>query len=345
MGMSVMTPNKSVEPLIPALQSYWLKIHVIFGMLSYAGFTIAGCLAFFYLMRRGTSLSKIGSGICLVMLVNLSIAGGKEAFSTGKFFMASTATRTLPNGEVVQTKDTYRKFEGGPVITRLEEVPYAWIGFWASWVLFLAGSVVFWHVRRKENDSFEDPGEELTPEQAVKKGGDLLPLSVWTFRAALVAFVAFGANVMWAKNLSPTLSMASNPYLVMLLLMSFFLAIVYLVAQLRYLPFLKSLPSAGRLDELGYKNILFAFPFQALLLVTGAVWAHSAWSRSWGWDPKETWALITWFSYLIYLHGRLLLRWKGSTLAVISIISFVLLIFAFLGVNLVLSGLHSYGAA
>lgn len=345
MGMSVMTPNKSVEPLIPALQSYWLKIHVIFGMLSYAGFTIAGCLAFFYLMRRGISLSKIGSGICLVMLVNLSIAGGKEAFSTGKFFMARTATRTLPNGETVQTKDTYREFEGGPVITRLEEVPYAWVPFWASWLLFLLGSGIFWSMRRKENDSFEDMGEELSAEQAVKKGDDLLPAGVWTFRTALVAFVAFGANVMWAKNLSPTLSMSSNPYLVMLLMMSFFLAIVYLVAQLRYLPFLKSLPSAGRLDELGYKNILFAFPFQTLLLVTGAVWAYSAWGRSWGWDPKETWALITWFSYLIYLHGRLLLRWKGSTLAVISIVSFVILIFAFLGVNLVLSGLHSYGAA
>ena len=345
MGMSVMTPNKSVEPLIPALQSYWLKIHVVFGMLSYAGFTIAGCLAFFYLMRRGVSLSKIGSGICLVMLVNLSIAGGKEAFTTGKFFMAKTATRTLPTGETVEAKDTYREFEGGPVITRLEEVPYAHFSFWASWGLFLAAAGTFWVRRRRENEALPDLGEELSAEEAVKKGGDLTPAGSWTFRAALLAFVVFCANVGWAKNLSPTLSMASNPYLMLLLVMSFFLALVYLIAQLRYLPFLKSLPSAGRLDELGYKNILFAFPFQTLLLVTGAVWAYSAWGRSWGWDPKETWALITWFAYLIYLHGRLLLRWSGVTLSILSIISFVILIFAFLGVNLVLSGLHSYGAA
>jgi cytochrome c-type biogenesis protein CcsB len=130
-----------------------------------------------------------------------------------------------------------------------------------------------------------------------------------------------------------------------LLLMSFFLAIVFFIIQYRYSSFLKSLPSAGRIDELSYKNILFGFPFQSLLLVTGAIWAYSAWGRSWGWDPKETWALITWFAYLIYLHGRLLFRWSGSLLSIISIVGFVIMIFAFLGVNLVLSGLHSYGSA
>jgi ABC-type transport system involved in cytochrome c biogenesis permease subunit len=345
MGMSVMTPNKLVEPLVPALQSYWLQIHVIFGMLAYSGFTLAGCLAFFYLMRRGVSLSKIGSGICLIMLLNLSIAGGKEAFTTGHVYMARTATRTLPSGESVKTKDTYREYEGGPVITRMEQVPYAHIPFWITWALFLVGAGLLWQGRRRESEDLPDAGEELSAEEAVKRGWDLTPAGIWTYRAALVAFVIFCMNIAWAKRLSPNLSLASNPYLTILLVMSFFLALIYLVAKSRYLPFLRSLPTAGRLDELGYKNILFAFPFQTLLLITGAVWAYSAWGRSWGWDPKETWALITWLAYLIYLHGRLLLRWSGVTLSILSIISFVILIFAFLGVNLVLSGLHSYGAA
>jgi ABC-type transport system involved in cytochrome c biogenesis permease subunit len=82
-----------------------------------------------------------------------------------------------------------------------------------------------------------------------------------------------------------------------------------------------------------------------LLLVTGAIWAYAAWGRSWGWDPKETGALITWIVYLIYLHGKLLLNWKPSILAVTALIGFAVMVFAFLGVNLVLSGLHSYGAA
>jgi ABC-type transport system involved in cytochrome c biogenesis permease subunit len=345
MGMSVMTPNKSVEPLMPSLQSYWLKIHVVFGMLAYAGFTIAGCIAFLQLMRRGVSLSKIGSGIALVLLVNLSIAGGNEAFTTGRVFMARTTTKTLPTGEQVQTKDTYRDYEGGPVITRMEQVPYAHIPFWTAWALFAASAVVFWRTRKRENESLADPGEELSADEAEKKGRDVSKVAAATFYAAMFAFLVFCGNVFVSKSLSPTLGMASNPYLMILLVMSFFIAIIYLMAQPRYLSFLKSLPSAGRLDELGYKNILFAFPFQTLLLVTGAIWAYSAWGRSWGWDPKETWALITWFAYLVYLHGRLLLRWSSTTLSILSIISFVILIFAFLGVNLVLSGLHSYGAA
>jgi ABC-type transport system involved in cytochrome c biogenesis permease subunit len=345
MGMSVMTANKSIEPLIPALQSYWLQIHVLFGIVAYAAFSGAACIAFLYLMRRGVSLSKIGAGLALILLVNLSIAGGKEAFSTGYFYMARTATRSLPNGKVVQTKDTYREYEGGPVITRMERVPYAHVPFWLAWLLFAASIITFFKVRKKENDLMPDEGEELSADSAARKGNDLLPLARGVYIAALASFALFFVNIAWAKNLSPTLSMASNPYLVMLLLMSFFLGMVFLIVQFRYKTFLTSLPSAGRLDELGYKNILFGFPFQTLLLITGAVWAYSAWGRSWGWDPKETWALITWFAYLIYLHGRLLLRWKGPLLSVISIISFVILIFAFLGVNLVLSGLHSYGAA
>jgi ABC-type transport system involved in cytochrome c biogenesis permease subunit len=79
--------------------------------------------------------------------------------------------------------------------------------------------------------------------------------------------------------------------------------------------------------------------------VTGAIWAYASWGRSWGWDPKETWALITWFAYLIYLHGKLLLNWRPNLLSLVSLLGFVILVFAFLGVNLVLSGLHSYGSA
>jgi ABC-type transport system involved in cytochrome c biogenesis permease subunit len=345
MGMSVMTPNKSVEPLIPALQSNWIKIHVAFGIIAYAGFTVSACLSFLYLMRRGISLSKIGAGLSLILLLNLSIAGGQEVFTTGEFYMAKTVTRTMPDGRQIQTKDTYQQYEGGPMITRMEKVPYAAIPFWLTWGLFLASAVAFWKTRRRENETFADSGEEISSEDACRKGHDVSRVAQGIYGAGLVCFVCLFANVGWAKNLSPTLSLSSNPYLMILLLMSFFLAIVFFIIQYRYSSFLKSLPSAGRIDELSYKNILFGFPFQSLLLVTGAIWAYSAWGRSWGWDPKETWALITWFAYLIYLHGRLLFRWSGSLLSIISIVGFVIMIFAFLGVNLVLSGLHSYGSA
>jgi cytochrome c-type biogenesis protein CcsB len=77
-------------------------------------------------------------------------------------------------------------------------------------------------------------------------------------------------------------------------------------------------------------------------IFTGAVWAHYAWGSYWSWDPKETWSLITWIVYALYLHARLMRGWKGKKIAVLSIIGFASVIFTYFGVNFILSGLHSY---
>jgi len=104
------------------------------------------------------------------------------------------------------------------------------------------------------------------------------------------------------------------------------------------------LPTQDILDDLNYRMIAFGWPlFTAGGLVMGAIWANSAWGTYWGWDPKETWSLITWFVYSIYLHARYVRGWRGTQMAVISLIGFLSVIFTYLGVNLVLSGLHSYG--
>jgi len=344
MGMSVMTPNKLVEPLIPALQSNWLKIHVVFGMLAYGGFTLSGCFAFLHLMRNGVSLSRIGSGLAMIALLNLFIAGGREAYTTGDFTMAKTALRQLPDGTEIRTKDTYREYEDGPVITRMEKVSAATVPFWASVVLFLGAAVVLWTKRRRlpGADSLVSP---TTAAEAAARGGDVEALGLGLFAGGVLGLVALFGGIGYAIHGSETLTLQSNPYLTMLLMMTGFFCVMYLIIARRFEKFLGALPNAERLDELSYKLVLFAFPFQTLLLVTGAVWAYSAWGRSWGWDPKETWAFITWIAYLIYLHGKLLLRWRPNWLSVMSIVGFVILVFAFLGVNLVLSGLHSYGAA
>ncbi len=77
-------------------------------------------------------------------------------------------------------------------------------------------------------------------------------------------------------------------------------------------------------------------------IVSGAVWANSAWGGYWRWDPKETWALITWFLYAALLHGRLTVGWRGRRAAIFAIIGFACLLFTFLGVNLLLSGEHTF---
>ncbi len=102
------------------------------------------------------------------------------------------------------------------------------------------------------------------------------------------------------------------------------------------------LPSLKVLDDLNYKCLTYGFPLLTLGIITGAVWAEYAWGRYWNWDPKETWSLITWFLYAALLHQRLTVGWRGRKAAIMAIIGFLAVLFTFLGVNLLLPGLHSY---
>ncbi|KAF0218770.1 MAG: cytochrome c assembly [Geobacteraceae bacterium] len=102
-------------------------------------------------------------------------------------------------------------------------------------------------------------------------------------------------------------------------------------------------PSVRILDDLNYRAIMIGFPLLTLGIVTGAAWANYAWGTYWSWDPKETWSLIVWFVYAAFLHARITRGWVGRRAAILSIIGFAATIFCYLGVNLFLSGLHSYG--
>ena len=103
------------------------------------------------------------------------------------------------------------------------------------------------------------------------------------------------------------------------------------------------LPPPEQLDDLMYKSIALGFAFFTLATVLGAMWAAEAWGGYWSWDPKETWALIVWLNYAAWLHMRLTKGWRGRPLAWWSIVGLFVTLFAFLGVNMFLSGLHSYG--
>ena len=103
-------------------------------------------------------------------------------------------------------------------------------------------------------------------------------------------------------------------------------------------------PGAGVLDEVTYKMIAVGFPMLTIGIVTGAAWAQYAWGSYWSWDPKETWSLIVWFIYAAYLHSRIARGWRGKRAAILSVIGFAATLFCYLGVNLLLSGLHSYAS-
>jgi cytochrome c-type biogenesis protein CcsB len=103
------------------------------------------------------------------------------------------------------------------------------------------------------------------------------------------------------------------------------------------------MPPLNVLDDVMYKSIALGFAFFTVATVLGALWAAEAWGGYWSWDPKETWALIVWLNYAAWLHLRLTKGLRGAPLAWWAIIGLFVTLFAFVGVNMFLSGLHSYG--
>lgn len=106
--------------------------------------------------------------------------------------------------------------------------------------------------------------------------------------------------------------------------------------------FHKILPSLETLDTLNRRALPIGFFFLTLGIISGALWASSAWGSYWNWDPKETWSLITWFAYAAMVHQRLALGWRGKKAAMLSLLGFALVMFTFVGVSLLFSGHHSF---
>ena len=102
------------------------------------------------------------------------------------------------------------------------------------------------------------------------------------------------------------------------------------------------LPSATALDKVTYSATLFAFPIWTFAVIAGAIWAEDAWGRYWGWDPKETWAFITWVLYAAYLHAGATAGWRGRRAQLLALAGYASFIFNFFGVNIWITGLHSY---
>ena len=102
------------------------------------------------------------------------------------------------------------------------------------------------------------------------------------------------------------------------------------------------IPEEKKLDLISYRAVSLGFLFLTFVIVTGAIWAERAWGSYWSWDPKETWSLITWIIYAIYLHLRLSKGWKGKAAAVFAVIGFICVIFTYIGVNTFIPSIRSY---
>ena len=172
----------------------------------------------------------------------------------------------------------------------------------------------------------------------------------------VVAFIAFSLSTPTGLvPLAPVLKSIWLPVHVILAFLgdaifalTFCVSIMYLIQE-RHIKekkmgkTMKLLPSLALLDQLNYRLLTIGFPLLTLGIITGSIWAEYTWGSYWSWDPKETWSLITWLVYAALLHQRLTVGWRGRKAAWVAIIGFGLILFTFLGVNLLLSGLHSYG--
>ena len=168
-----------------------------------------------------------------------------------------------------------------------------------------------------------------------------------------MAYASFSPNI--SSHIQPLIPALKSNWLISHVITCFFgyaafglsfgLSLMYLLKRLdnqkRNNIFLKLIPGLRILDDLNYQMIVVGFLMLTLGIITGSVWAHSAWGTYWSWDPKETWSLITWLIYASVIHSRMVRGWKGKRIAVLSIIGFSCVLFTYFGVNY-LAGLHSY---
>jgi cytochrome c-type biogenesis protein CcsB len=179
---------------------------------------------------------------------------------------------------------------------------------------------------------------------------------------AFVAPLAFLFSLLSAfqqselQKLNPALNSSWLPVHVIVLFIAYAFFAVAFAAGLMYLmqerqvkgkrmgAIFQRLPSLDVLDEINYRCLTIGFPMLTIGIITGSLWAQNAWGTYWSWDPKETASLATWLVYAALLHGRLTVGWRGRKAAILAIVGFLLVVFTFLGINLLPAGKHTYAA-
>jgi ABC-type transport system involved in cytochrome c biogenesis permease subunit len=341
LGLASLTTDATIKPLVPALQSWWIMIHVISSAIGYACGTMGAVFSLLFLLKakERVTLSSVAMGTLIVSILLFLVLGrGAQLFQTGAYkvkLLRDMGGELIPAGRMV----------GENFAPYYVPSPFVGVLMIVSIVVAIA-AIVLLGMRRKQDD--------------VPRGPALLTLAAafgaTTATVVLILFNAFTQrDVQVAAETASTL-MPPGPWRLAIESAQWDLALFGIIwcsqaivfsAVIRPDSWRAALPSSARLDRAAYYSILIAFALVAVVLVTGALWAHYAWGRYWGWDPKETGALVIWIVYAIYLHARVTHGWVGVPSAVIGVLGFFVILAGFLGVNLgwFANGLHSYGSA
>jgi len=306
-GAAVLSGDKEIGQLVPALQSNWLHAHVAVASLAYAAFVASFGLSLMFLIKEGVSREKIGAAAAFSVAGLLAICD-KFHVLLGNFRMDNLAGAM-----------TGEKFISFPLPGRLLLASLVFAG--VAGILYLSA-----------------PPAETKAHSAPSAWPRLILLLGFLF--ALLGFLTLILQV----SGNPETRLFSNPFKIVIVLLAALIAGGMLILDFQFDSIREALPAADFLDHLSYLSVMIAYPLMTAVIITGAVWANYAWGTYWSWDPKETASLITWFIYTLYLHARFTANWTGRRVALISIVGFISVVFTFLGVNILLSGLHSYAS-
>lgn len=310
----------AVRPLVPALQSTWLHIHVTLAMLGYAACAVSFALAVMFLIRDGvktegflTATAALVTGIYAGLATRFDVSGGLSVVAWDA--------------------------EAGREIFFAERTPLLVVIPGLGWLFFLvlAAAVVplglsAWSQWNRSPRAAEWANRSFLMATLLQGLG----LLAFTLRARGGVYASPQADGMFATSL------AASPFLLAGMVSGLAASVLYLLLWWRRTTLERVLPDAETLDRLTYKVIGIAFPLLTLMIAAGAYWANRTWGTYWSWDPKETWALITWLVYAGYLHMRITRGWRGRRAAAFAILGFAVVLFTFFGVTYLLPGLHAY---
>ncbi len=311
-----------VRPLVPALQSTWLQVHVTLAMLSYAACAVSFALAMMFLIQdnmKSESFQALTSTGMIAIYAGMLIT----RFRSGS--LAVTAYDLEQKSEIMISR-------GHPLFIRIPDLGWLYMLVFLSavvpLVLYIAGQL------KKDKSLFDVASKAMFVTLMLQAVGTAIFI-------ARVKNGQYGAPE--AEGLFTT-ALPANPFLLAGMVGGIVAGLLYLLLLWRREGLQKMLPSADVLDNVTYKIICIAFPLLTLMIAAGAYWANQAWGSYWSWDPKETWAAITWLVYAGYLHMRITRGWKGRRAAWFAILGFAVVIFTFFGVTYLLPGLHAYAA-
>lgn len=318
--MTMILPS-DVRPLMPALQSNLLYIHVGAALFSYAACAISFITALLFLIKDRAKIA--GFGVATAVLV-------------------SAIYLFLDNLSVV-TRGVYHvvgwDFSVDQKIYVAEKTPLLLVvpGLGSLLLVTLLSSVamgiLYLLASNKQNVVIEKWADRVL---LISAGLQALSLAVLCFQIQNGSFVS-PLYRGWFRT-----SFSANPFEVTGLATGLVLSLILLAIKTWENPIRGFLPDTAVLDDLTYKMITIGFPLLTVMLITGSIWANRAWGSYWSWDPKEDWALITWLVYATYLHVRITRGWSGRKSAYFSIVGFAVVMFTFLGVTYLLPGMHAY---